>query len=81
MIGRCKGCGTLKLGAGSCQACTQKASAEPLAGAYCQKCERPSVVVTDTVLDGRFYQVLLCKFVNCGAQITRELSEVERGAQ
>ena len=82
VIGRCKGCGALKLGGGLCRTCEAQVSSEPLAGgAYCQKCERPGVVVTDTVMHGRFYQVLLCKLAKCGTQITRELSEVERGAR
>ncbi len=80
MIGRCKGCGAMTLSGGLCKGCG-KVAASPLVGAYCQKCERPSVVVTDAVKDGRFYQVLLCKFANCGAQITRELSEFERRAR
>ncbi len=81
MIGHCRGCGAVKLGGCGdlCGRCL-KATSEPLTGVFCQKCERPSVVVTDTTMDGRFYHVLLCKFVNCGAEITRELTERERRA-
>lgn len=84
MIGKCKRCGLLTVG-DLCRLCRKlprpAEGFEPLVGgAYCQRCERPSVVVTDTVLGGQFYQVLACQDGNCGEQITRELSELERGA-
>lgn len=79
MIGHCKGCGAVKLGEGLCNRCLE-VMARTVLGAFCQKCERRTAVVSDTVMDGRFYQVILCKFANCGAEITRELSECERGA-